>query len=63
MGRIALKPDGGQLGPFDAAEMPQEAREAYEKAWRMNPVLVDTLVRKNPKLKEIRELLQPSPQP
>ena len=46
-----------------AAEMPQEAREAYEKAWRMNPVLVDTLVRKNPKLKEIRELLQPSPQP
>ena len=45
------------------AEMPDEAYWTFLNAQRINPDLVDTLVRKNPKLKEIRELLQPSPQP
>ena len=44
-------------------QMPQEACEALEKGMRMNPVLVDTQFRQNPKLKEIWKLLRQRSQP
>ena len=36
-----------------AADMSQEAREALEKARRMNPVLVENLLKRRPELKEL----------
>lgn len=46
-----------------AAGMPLVAQAVYEKARRMNPVLVDAQLRQNPKLREIEGLLRQRRQP